>query len=149
MVQDKATSKPITNEPYSLQVHRKESFWQITFPVILATVLLVIFLVLVIIFSGGFGENLTSFGAAAAIFVILPHFLGLLFWLAILIVLAIGTNALRNKLPGQGAILLDFLHRIQIGSHKVSNLAAQPSIKMASKVAQLKQIFDSLKARLR
>ena len=143
------TSKPISNEPYSLQVHRKESFWQITFPIIHASVLLVVFLVLVIIFSGGFGDNLTSFGAAAAIFVILPHLLGLLIWLAILIALAFGVNALKNLLPGNGALVLDFLHRIQIGSHKVSNLAAQPSIKIASKVAQLKQIFTSLEKRLR
>ena len=149
MVPSKASSKLQPNEPYSLQVHRKESFWQITFPIILASVLLVVFLVLIIIFSGGFGDNLTSFGAAAAIFVILPHLLGLLIWLAILIALAFGVNALRKILPGNGALLLEFLHRIQIGSHKVSNLAAQPSIKIASKIAQLKQIFTSLEKRLR
>ncbi len=149
MDQDNSAVKSTPKEPYSLQVHRKESFWHITFPVLLASVLLVVFLVLLIIFSGGFGDNLTSFGAAAAIFVILPHLLVLLIWLAILIGLAIGVNAIGNKLPGLSATILDFLHRIQIGSHKVSNQAAQPSIKVASVSAQIKQIFKSLKARLR
>ncbi|HSN94045.1 MAG TPA: hypothetical protein VLR89_03170 [Anaerolineaceae bacterium] len=149
MIPENAKVNSASNEPYSLHVHRKESFWQITFPIILASLLLVILLVLVLLFSGGFGDNLTSIGAAAAIFVILPHFLGLLIWLAILIMLAIGINALKNKIPGQGAVILDFLRSIQIGTHKVGNLAAQPSIKIASKFAELKQIIASLQARLR
>ena len=149
MVPNEANSKPLTNEPYSLQVHRKQSFWQITFPIILAAIVLLVFLALVLVYSGGFGDNLTSIGAAAAVFVILPHLLGLLIWLAILIAMAYGVNVLRLKLPGQSALILDFLHKFQIGSHKISNLAAQPSIKIASKIAQLEQIFSSLKVRLR
>jgi membrane-bound ClpP family serine protease len=149
MIPSNETAKPIPNEPYSLQVHRKESFWQITFPIILASVLLLAFLVLVIVFSGGFGEKLTSFGAAAAVFVILPQFLGLLIWLAILIALAFGVNVLKNKLPGQGALLLDFLQSIQIGSQKVSNQIAQPSIKIALVIAQFKQILASFQERMR
>jgi len=149
MIPENVNVKSVLNDPYSLQVHRKESFWQITFPILLASVLLLVFLILVLVFSGGFGDNLTSIGAAAAIFVILPHFLGLLIWLAILIALAFGINVLKKKLPGHGALILNYLHRIQIGSHQVSNLAAQPSIKIASKVAQLKQIITSLQTRLR
>ena len=149
MVSENSDVKPVLNEPYSLHVHRKQSFWQITFPIILAAVLVLVFLVIILVYSGGFGDNLTSIGAAAAVFVILPHLLGLLIWLMVLIALAFGVNGLKKKLPGQGALILDFLRKIQIGTHKFGNLAAQPSIKIASKFAQLKQVFTSLKMRLR
>lgn len=149
MVQQEISPKKDSPEPFSLEVHRKQSFWQITFPIILASFILVLLLVLLIAYSGGFGDNLTSFGAAAAVFVILPHFLGLLIWLAILVGLAYGIYTLKKALPGQGAAILAFLQKIQLGSHKYSNLAAQPSIKLASKAAQIKQFITSLKQRLR
>lgn len=149
MVQDNTSTKSVPDEPYSLQMHRKQSFWQVTFPIVLASLLLLVFLILIIVFSGGFGDNLTSIGAAAAVFVVIPHLLGLLIWLAILIALAFGVNALKEILPGKGVLVLEFLHRMQLESHKMSNLAAQPSIRFASKAAQIKQFMTSLKQRLR
>ncbi len=149
MVQDNTSTKSVPDEPYSLQMHRKQSFWQVTFPIVLASLLLLVFLILIIVFSGGFGDNLTSIGAAAAVFVVIPHLLGLLIWLAILIALAFGVNALKEILPGKGVLVLEFLHRMQLETHKISNLAAQPSIRFASKAAQIKQFMTSLKQRLR
>lgn len=149
MVSGKVVEKLSSNEPFSLQINRKQSFWQIIFPIVLAAFLLLVFLVVVLVVSGGFGDNLTSIGAAAAVFVILPQMLVLLIWLAILIGLAVGIHAIRKQVPGQGARILDFLRGLQIGIHKSGNLAAQPSITVASKIAELKQIIASLQARLR
>jgi type II secretory pathway component PulF len=149
MVQQEVSPKKESPEPFSLEMHRKQSFWQITFPIILASFFMVVVMILLIVFSGGFGDNLTSIGAAAAVFVMLPHFLGLLIWLAILAGLAYGVYALRKALPKQGVATLAFLQNFQLLVHKYGNVAAQPSIKWAYKAAQAKQFITSLKQRLR
>ncbi|MEA4812865.1 MAG: hypothetical protein VB108_09880 [Anaerolineaceae bacterium] len=143
------SEKVPAEESYSVKVHRKESFWKIIFPILLSAVFMLVFLILIVLFSERSQGGLAGAGAAAAVLVILPHFLGLLLWLAILAGLAYGVFVLKQKIPGQGEKLVSLLRKVQIGVHQASNAAAKPSIKLKSGVAQIKQIFVSLQERLR
>jgi len=136
-------------EPYSLQVHRKENFWKILFPVLLSAAVMVTALLLIILFQNRFAAGVAGPGAAAAVLVILPQLLLLLIPLAITAGLAYAVMALKKKIPGQGKKIIEVLRAIQVKTHQVSNAAAKPSIKASSFMAQVRQLVMSLDRRLR
>jgi amino acid transporter len=132
------TQKPERN-PKTHKDHKRETFWQITFPLVLGVIFVLILAILTFMAATGNGRIVQS-ADAALIFLIIPLMLFTLISSIILAAIAFGIIKLNSTLPLYSKQLQDVLIRVrqqvQIGSDK----SVEPILKIQSFFASLKAL---------
>ena len=123
------------------------SFWQIIFPAIAGTIL--ILLVCVWVASGVGPGNISRFAELSTVLLILPV---LLFSLIILVILGacvyLSVRMIRG-LPPITSRIGEFLDKIRDGASRVSKFIVQPVIQPSAYLKGFKSIFSREKSRYR
>lgn len=122
--------------PVTHKIHRKEVFWQVSFPMILGC-LLIIGLAVLTILGAARGGSLRQSADASLVFLILPTMMMAIFPLIILAGLAYGVIMLNQKLPSYMRQFQDAMIRVRDGVRTGADKAVEPVLRFKSKVASL------------
>jgi len=126
--------------PLTHRKHRKEMFWQITFPLILGT-LVFIGLVAWTIYAAAAGFNIRNTADVSLVFLIIPAMVMLLVPLAILIGMVYGVIWLNKNTAGFTFRAQKVMDQIKDGVTQWSDKAVEPVIGIKSRLAS----FQALK----
>lgn len=134
--QSSRKSLPVPN-PVTRRKHRREAFWQITFPLIVGILLIVGLAIGLAV--GGVGEAGT-WSEVAMIFLTLPVLvIGLLF-LALFGGLAYGIGSLMRVLPGYTVQVQDLVKKITQKVGTLANYSVEPFLKLQSLFAMIRAL---------
>lgn len=118
--------------PLTHAAHRREVFWQITFPFLIALIIL-LGLVGGVIFAGVQGAAEVSRWADVSLIWLLPP---LLIFLIVLLLLLVGVAFLVTKLlgliPGYARLVQDFFVLIHLRVRSISDKLVEPILKLHS-----------------
>jgi len=132
--------QPLERNPKTHAAHKREAFWQITFPLILGLIFILALAVLTVMAATGDGR-IAQAGDTALIFLIVPLMLTTFVSLIIFAAIAYGVFKLTGVLPGYTKQAQDALEQVrrqvQVGSDKV----VEPVLKIRSFLAS----FEALK----
>ena len=119
MMEEKQLPEP---NPRTHQAHKRETFWQITFPLIVGLILVLTLAVLTVVTATGDG-SIDQAADASLVFLIIPLMLVTVLFTIILGALAYGITQVNNKLPPYARQAHDAFERVryqvQMGSNKV------------------------------
>ena len=132
------TQKPERN-PITHQAHKRETFWQITFPLVVGLVFVLILVILILVAATGDGR-LAQAADAALIFLIIPLMLFTFISTIIFAAIAFGFIKLNSILPIYTKQAQDVFamvrQQVQLGSDK----AVEPILIIQSFFASLKAL---------
>ena len=113
--------KPERN-PKTYQAHRREVFWQITFPLIVGLIFVLTMAILAVVAATG-GGSVKQAGDASLIFLVIPLMCVTVLFIIIFGAIAFGITKLNSTLPGYTRQAQDFFVNVrqfvQTGSDKV------------------------------
>lgn len=135
-------------ETPAVKAHKQQRTWQIIFPVVLVSILLLAGLVFLILRNGRFSPGLAEVSGAAAVLVILPVLFGSLFFLAILAFIIYGLGKLKAVIPHAGLKVLQFMEKARWKIRKGADISVQPIVSLTQNSAKAKQVIQSLNARI-
>jgi len=124
--------------PITRASHRREAFWQITFPLIIALVLLLALAIFVAL-SGS--SQVSRWANASTIWLILLTIVFALLVFAVLAGLVYGMFRLLRGMPPYTLRAQETFEVIRLKTRKVSDLAAEPIIKFEIAKARLRKLF--------
>ena len=126
-----ARSKP--HSP-SIEKHQKESFWQITLPLVICS-LITLGLAIWIIYAAALGNQIGKTADISLIILIIPAMILFLIPLAILVGLTYSVIWLNKNTSNFMVRLQDFLYQINDAAKKASDKAVKPLINLKSRIA--------------
>ena len=118
--------------PSTYAIHRREVFWQITFPLIIA-LLLILCMVTGVILAGvkGLGD-ISRWADISLIWLLIPAIiLTLISFIAVIGFIYLVTRLL-GILPGYARLGQDYVHLFQVHSKKIANQVVEPFLKLHS-----------------
>ncbi len=123
--------QPAPRNPITKQAHRKQTFWQIAFPMILGGIAILGLAVWVIVVASG-GGNVSQAADTSLIFLIIPTMLMAFILLAVLVGLVYGMYRFLRFLPAKFFILQGVFYRLQDSVQKAADKAVEPSLRLKS-----------------
>ena len=118
--------------PATYAAHRREVFWQIIFPFILALII-ILGLVAGVILAGYQGmEAVSRWADVSLIWLLLPLLIVLLVTLAILSGVVYLITKLLGVLPGYARMVQDFFSLVQLRVKSISDRLVEPVLKLHS-----------------
>lgn len=133
-----------TARPALPEKHRKQVFWQIIFPLLVALALIAFVAVLATRFTLQASVAGANPASAAAIFLIAPLMVIGLFFLAVLVLFVVGITRAKSSLPGLAGRILGYFKYAQEMLTQISNQSAQPVINIKSRAAALRHFFQKI-----
>jgi hypothetical protein len=118
--------------PSTYAIHRREVFWQITFPLVIA-LLLILCMVTGVILAGvkGLGD-ISRWADISLIWLLIPAIiLTLISFIAVIGFIYLVTQLL-GILPGYARLGQDYVHLFQVRSKKIANQVVEPFLKLHS-----------------
>jgi hypothetical protein len=125
--------------PETHKAHRREVLWQVTVPLIGGVLVL---LALAVLSATGGTEQVSRWGDVSLIWLILPMLLVALIFLVITAGLAYGVIWLVRVLPGYARQLQALFETLAVKVKQVSDLAAEPFIRIQSFMAGMQALFN-------
>jgi hypothetical protein len=122
--------------PITHRTHRKEVFWQITFPLIIG-ISVIIGLAAWTIQATATGGDISQTANASLVFLILPIMLMAIIPLVLFAGMAYGVIWLNNKLPANMRRLQDAIIRVRDGVKTGADKLVEPIIRLRSTIASL------------
>jgi ABC-type sugar transport system permease subunit len=119
----------ITRNPQTAAQHRRESFWQIIFPLLIAVLVIIALLVGVIFSATQPASEVGRWADVSLIWLIAPALVFVFLFLVILAGLVYAVSLLLGKLPHYAAIAQYYMQLVASKAHHYSNLAAEPIVK--------------------
>ncbi|MBC8505613.1 MAG: hypothetical protein ISR58_15995 [Anaerolineales bacterium] len=141
MQEQKPSQNPITK-----QAHRKETFRQITLPLLFGVLAILGLAVWVVLVASG-GGNVSHAADASLIFLIIPTFVMAFMLLAVLVGMVYGMYRFLRFLPPTFFVLQGFFYRIQDSVQKAADKAVEPAFRMKSAGAGWQTIKNELTLR--
>jgi hypothetical protein len=139
------TNKPISKiperNPVTYEAHRRQVFWQITFPFVIVIIIIAALVLITLIAAAGNSSGVSKWADISLIWIILPTLVINLIPLALIGALAYGMIRLIGILPGYARIAQDFLSTVRVKARSYANTAAKPVIKTGSFMAGVKALF--------
>jgi hypothetical protein len=118
--------------PVTHAAHRREVFWQITFPLIL-TLLILLGLAAFVIYTGFQGAGSVSRWAdISLIWLLLPAVVVTLVVLLILIGLVYLISKLLGVFPGYARLVQNYFHLAQVRTRSIADKVVEPVLKLRS-----------------
>lgn len=128
--------------------HRRQKFWRITFPVILAGLIVVALTVLAIVTTAGGGNTQDSHWAnISLIWLLIPSIFGGIIMLAVVGGLIFVMVKLVNAVPNAAATLQHYMIRVSQIARTVSDKVSAPVIKTKSTYAAARRMKNRLLGR--
>ena len=131
-------SNPPRN-PHTHRLHRRETFWQITLPLILGALVMLGLGIWAIVAAAG-GGNVNHAASASLICLIIPTMFMALFALIILAGLAYLVIATNQSLPPAMRKVQDFFVRVRDGVQTFSDKLVEPILRAQSGIAGIKTL---------
>ena len=135
-------------ETPTAKTHKQQRFWQIIFPVISFSVLMLAGLVFLIIRNGRFSPGVAEVSGAATVLVILPVLFIALINLVILIAIIYGLTKLKPVIPSVGLKVLQFMETARWNIRKGADISVQPILGLNQNHEKVRQVVRSLNQRL-
>ena len=135
-------------ETPAAKAHKQQRFWQIIFPVIVFSALMVAALVFLVVRNGRFSPGVAEVSGAATVLVILPVLFIALIFLVILIAIIYGLSKLKVVIPPAGLKVLQFLEKARWNIRKGADISVQPILSLRQNSERIKQVVRSLNTRL-
>ena len=132
------TQQPERN-PKTHAAHKREVFWQITFPLIVGLILVLALAVLTVFAATGDGR-IAQAGDAALIFLIIPLMLVTILFAIIFGAIAFGMIKLNSTLPIYARQAQDAFERVRQQVQLGSDKAVEPVLKIRSFFAKLEAL---------
>ena len=125
--------------PHTHQLHRRETFWQITFPLIIGGLVILGLAVWAVVTAAG-GGNVNHAASASLIFMIIPTMFMALIVLVILAGLAYLVIEINRGLPPVMRKIQDFFVRVREGARTLSDKLVEPILRAQSGIAGIKRL---------
>jgi H+/Cl- antiporter ClcA len=125
--------------PHTHQLHRRETFWQITLPLILGGLVMLGLSIWAIVAAAG-GGNVNQAASASLIFLIIPTMFMALFVLLILAGLAYLVIQANHGLPPVMRKIQGFFVRVREAVRLYSDKLVEPILRAQSGIAALKSL---------
>jgi hypothetical protein len=139
---DDTQTSPITRNPATQAIHRRQVFWQITLPLV---ILAVIFLALAVVVSlSGLGYQ-SRWADISAIWCLCPNLFVLLSCVGVLGGMVYGLFRLQQWLPGKLFSLQNFSLKVRDGVQKASDAAVEPVLRARSSRAGQKALWQNVR----
>lgn len=135
-------------ETPAAKAHKQQRFWQVIFPVISISVLMLAGLVFLIVRNGRFSPGVAEVSGAATVLVVLPVLFIALINLAILIAIIYGLTKLKPVIPRVGIKVLEFMEKARWSIRKGADISVQPILGLNQNSEKMKQVVRSLNNRL-
>lgn len=130
--------------------HRRQTFWQIQFPLILAGLIVIAVTVFLIVITAGHGNTVdTHWADISLIWLILPVLAGSLIPLALLGGLIFLMAKLLGALPKYGALGHYYAIRVTEIAKLIGDKVTAPVIAVKSRGAAVKSFFEQLRQRFK
>ena len=129
---------PAKANPRSQRRHRRELWWQIWFPLLIAVAAIVFGVNFLLNNGGGNTENISQI---ATMLLILPLLVIGIILLALLVALIYGLAMLMNWLPPNAYWLQRQIQRINHRVMQATNIAAEPVLRLESWSSALRRVF--------
>jgi hypothetical protein len=118
--------------PSTYAIHRREVFWQITFPLTIALFLILCMVTGVILASYKGVGNISKWADVSLIWLLIPAIiLTLISFIAVVGFIYLITKLL-GILPGYARLGQDYVHLFQVKSKKVADTIVEPFLKLRS-----------------
>jgi hypothetical protein len=118
--------------PLTHAAHRREVFWQITFPLILTLVIL-LGLIAFVIYSGFQGSGSVSRWAdVSLIWLLVPALVVMFVMLVILIGLVYLVSKLLGVFPGYARLVQNYFYLVQVKAKSIADKLVEPVLKIRS-----------------
>lgn len=135
-------------ETPAVSVHKKQRTWQIIFPVVLESVLLLAGLIFLIARNGRFSPGISEISGAATVLIILPVLFTALIFLAILAAIIYGMVKLKAVIPTASLKVLQLMEKARWNIRKGADVSVQPILSLNQNSEKVKQVVRSLETRL-
>ena len=132
------TPNPEPN-PKTQAAHKREAFWQITFPLIVGLILVLALAVLTVLSATGIGP-IGQAGDAALIFLIIPLMLVTVLFVIVFGAIAFGIAKLNSSLPVYTRRAQDVFEMIRLQVQAGSDKVVEPVLKIRSFFAKLEAL---------
>jgi FlaA1/EpsC-like NDP-sugar epimerase len=129
-----------TRNPQSHAKHRRETFWQITFPLLIGVLLIIAAMAGIIISASQPTSEVSRWADVSLIWIILPAMVFTLILLALLVGLVIGVTILHRRLPRYFSMALFYMQVAREKMRQISDKLAEPVIKTNSIWAAIRRI---------
>jgi predicted PurR-regulated permease PerM len=127
----------LERNPDTHKAHKRETFWQITFPLIIGVVFVAILSVLTVLAATG-GGNIKQAGDAALIILIVPLMLVTIIFTIIFAGIAYGVIKINETLPFYTKQAQDAFARVRQQVQMGSDKAVEPFLRVQSFFASLR-----------
>ena len=135
-------------ETPAAKAHKQQRFWQIIFPVVVFSVIMLAGLVFLIIRNGRYSPGISEISGAAAVLIILPVLFIALVNLVLLVGIIYGLVKLKPMIPPKGLKVLQFMENARWNIRKGADISVQPILSLRQNSEKTKQFVRSLKTRL-
>lgn len=115
-------------------------FWQILFPTIIGTLLVLFVGIWTILYTSP--GNISRFAEISTVLLVIPVIFSSLFWLLLFGALIVLVIKIIQELPSITEWILDKLEKIQKGVRAVSGTAVVPVVRPAALLAGIRRIFS-------
>ena len=129
----------LERNPETYRAHKRDTFWQITFPLIVGVVFVIILSILTVLAATG-GGNITQAGDIALIRLIVPLMLVTFIFTIIFGAVAYGIIMINDTLPLYTRQAQDAIARVRQQVQMGSDKAVEPFLKIQSFFASLKAL---------
>jgi len=130
------------------QIHVKQRFWQILFPVLVVCVLLSVGFALLLLYSAELGSSTEGMAAAALVAIALPLLLIFLVLLLFLTALIIGAFKAAAWLPEAGGEALRVFRSINSAAQRGTRALVAPLLTIGQRSAEIQHVIATIRSRL-
>ncbi len=132
---------PMLEETPSIKAHKRQAFWQITFPLIVTVLLILAVAVLTGISAFGEESGAGTWAAIATIWLVVPVMLIAFVFLVVLAALIYGLARLLKIIPPYSGKAQYHVNRLAGKIHTVADAAVKPIIAGGGLAASLRALF--------
>lgn len=140
----KATIPQPVHESYKR--HRKQLFWQIIFPMVLTSLLLIALIVVVNIATFRDGGDVGRWAAISTIWIVIPIMIGLLIVLALLGGLVYLLQKLLNITPTYTGMAQDYVYIAQGYIKRATEALVKPVLQLNGILAGINAFFEKMRS---
>lgn len=125
--------------------HRQERFWQIIFPLLIASILIFAAFVYLLASESNSSETIAGLGQTATVLLTLPILLLMLVTLILVIVFIWLISRLMGWIPNVSKSALDFMKNMQTSVTKITTIVVKPILLINQKTAEVQRLVNCLR----
>lgn len=134
----------------AIREHRRQTFWQVLFPVILLSLVIIAVIVFLIITTGGAGNDVdTRWANISLIWLIIPTMVMSMIPLALAAAFVFLLAKLLSVAPNYLEKAQNFMAQVEVESRKYADKVAKPVISVKGGFAGVREFFRELAQRIR